>query len=386
MYSSQEQTIWSQLDAQLKVKQQHRRNMLVKEITSIMYLMGQDMVLDSNNPTNSNLYKLLELRTQGCPEMYQWLADRNYMSHDIINELINSVSHSVLSQIISPIRGEFYAILADETRDISNKEQLVVLFLWVDDSFVPHQDFVGLFDLPQADASTILTALNDVLVRCNILPSMCRGPAYDGAASISGHLNGVAASFKRDNPAAVYVHCLNLCLQETGKKFKVMRDALDFVLEVAHIVKQSPKQSHKFQVLKHEMAPGNSNLRTLCPTRWTVRTGAVKSGLDNYALLSTLMTEINEESYSDEAGGILAALDKFSTFYGLHLVLMCFSPTEQLSRTLQTVNISLQDAQKAVALTRNLIQGKRSDHVFEEFYQNVLKHSQGLTDAPVLPR
>ncbi|MEQ2312125.1 hypothetical protein AMECASPLE_027696 [Ameca splendens] len=74
---------------------------------------------------------------------------------------------------------------------------------------------------------------------------------------MSGHLNGVAASFKRDNPAAVYVHCLNLCLEETGEKCKVMRDALDFVQEVAHIVKQSPKQSHKFQVLKHEMAPGN---------------------------------------------------------------------------------------------------------------------------------
>ncbi|MEQ2246500.1 hypothetical protein ILYODFUR_039152 [Ilyodon furcidens] len=71
IYSSQEQTILSQLDAQLKVKPQHRCDMLVKEITSIMYLMGQDMALDSNNPTNSNLHKLLELHAQDCLEIYQ---------------------------------------------------------------------------------------------------------------------------------------------------------------------------------------------------------------------------------------------------------------------------------------------------------------------------
>uniref|UniRef100_A0A3Q2UA35 HAT C-terminal dimerisation domain-containing protein n=1 Tax=Fundulus heteroclitus TaxID=8078 RepID=A0A3Q2UA35_FUNHE len=86
------------------------------------------------------------------------------------------------------------------------------------------------------------------------------------------------------------------------------------------------------------------------------------------------------------ARGILAALNKFSTFFGLHLKLMCLSPTEQLSRSLQTVNISLQDAQKAVAVTRNFIQRKRSDHVFEEFYRKVMEDSQDLTDAPVLPR
>lgn len=46
------------------------------------------------------------------------------------------------------------------------------------------------------------------------------------------------------------------------------------------------------------MASGN-NLHMLWPTKWMVRTGAVKSVLDNYTVLSSLMTEINEESYGD---------------------------------------------------------------------------------------
>ena len=43
---------------------------------------------------------------------------------------------------------------------------------------------------------------------------------YDGAASMSGHINGVAAQIQRVEPGAVFVHCLahctNLCLQEVG--------------------------------------------------------------------------------------------------------------------------------------------------------------------------
>ena len=81
------------------------------------------------------------------------------------------------------------------------------LFYRVDNSYVPHKDLMGLFDFPQADALTILTALNYILIQCNVLPSMCRGQAYDGAASMSGHLLGLAARFKWDNPAAIYVHC-----------------------------------------------------------------------------------------------------------------------------------------------------------------------------------
>ena len=225
---------------------------------------------------------------------------------------------------------------------------------------------------------------------------MCRGQEYDGAASMSGHLNGLAGSFKWDNPKAIYVHsfphCLNICLQDTGKVCKVIRDALDFMQEVVHIVKQSPTQNYKFQVFKNVVAPGNNNLCTLSISSLdtgALDTGAVKSVIDNYAVLSSLMTEINEESYSDagrKARRILAVLDKFSTFFGLHLALTCFSTTEQLARTMQTVKISLQDAQKAMAFTRSFIQIKGSDHAFNEFYKKVVEDSQDLTDAPVLPR
>lgn len=124
----------------------------------------------------------------------------------------------------------------------------------MDDTYTVREDFIGLFDLPKTDAHTIFTVLNDILTRCNILPELCGGKVYDGAANMSGHLTGVAANFKARNPAAIFVHCmahcLNLCLQDAGKKCKEIREALDIVHDVTHLIKQSPKRNHAFQSLK----------------------------------------------------------------------------------------------------------------------------------------
>ncbi|XP_018118612.1 uncharacterized protein LOC108716737 [Xenopus laevis] len=154
-------------------------------------------------------------------------------------------------------------------------------------------------------------------------------------------------------------------------------------------IKQSPKRNHLFDSLRKELEPQNQNLRTLCPTRWTVRTGAVKSVIDNYNVLCTAMTHINENSHDEhgrKACGILAVLEKFSTFYGLSLAYLVFSVTEHLSKTLQTVNITIHEAQKAVKLTQGFFSRQRTHECFANFFNSVIEQSKDLTDEPVVPR
>ncbi|XP_065893694.1 zinc finger MYM-type protein 1-like, partial [Dysidea avara] len=51
----------------------------------------------------------------------------------------------VLSEISFNIQqSTFYSLMADETTDVGNKEQLVVVYRWIDDEFAVHEDFVGL--------------------------------------------------------------------------------------------------------------------------------------------------------------------------------------------------------------------------------------------------
>ncbi len=76
----------------------------------------------------------------------------------------------------------------------------------------------------------------------------------------------------------------------------------------------------------------------MCPTRWTVRTGAISAVLENYDTLVSTLDEIHatgHDEYAMKADGFVKQLQLFSTFLGLKLCMVIFAPTEQLSCTLQ---------------------------------------------------
>ena len=106
---------------------------------------------------------------------------------------------------------------------------------------------------------------------------------------MAGHLNGLASQIRREEPKALFVHCLahsvNLCLQDCAKSSRPVRDALALVKESYNLIQLSPKRLAWFNRLKDKLAPENPTLKLLCPTRWTVRSSAIDAVLKNYALL-----------------------------------------------------------------------------------------------------
>ena len=52
-------------------------------------------------------------------------------------------------------------------------------------------------------AKTILTETGNLTLDIN----NCRGQGYDGAASVSSHIDGLSAHILRINEKAVYTHC-----------------------------------------------------------------------------------------------------------------------------------------------------------------------------------
>ena len=97
--------------------------------------------------------------------------------------------------------------MVDECVDISNKEQLVLCFRYVDTEVVAHEDFIGLYKCPNITANTIATAIDDVLLRLNLSVSKCRGQCYDGGRNVAGSKNGVKEQILEKEPRALLVHC-----------------------------------------------------------------------------------------------------------------------------------------------------------------------------------
>ena len=192
--------------------------------------------------------------------------------------------------------------------------------------------------------------MKDCLLRLGIPISKCRGQAYDGARNFQGHVNGVGKRFQEDNPAAVPIHCLahciNLSLQEVAKTIKLVREGFNFAMDLIQLIKLSHKREAIFEIIQSQQeSPSTSGIHSLCPTRWTVRTGAMQAIINNYEVLQMTMETSSHgtDDCSRRAAGVLALMDKFSTYFGLKLSVFIFSIIEQLSTTLQGRNNNVGD-------------------------------------------
>ena len=386
--------VGSMLSEAHKKDQEMRRKMLLKQLSSLKYLLRQGLAIRGHDDKEGNLIQLLKLRAEDDSQLRTWLSDGKYLSPVIVNEQIKLMADSVLRGLLSEIRSApWFSLIADEASDVNYKEQLCVVIRWVDEEYEIYEDPIGLVQVPKTDANTLTCALKDVLVRCILPLSQCRGQAYDDASNMSGHLRGVAARIKSKQPAALHVHCLahclNLCLQDAARICSHVRDALELIIELVKLIKYSPKRSSLFQSLKSQVSPDTSDLRPLCPTRWTVRTAAIGAVLSNYSTLCTVLEEVNttgRDEYAMKAGGMLRMLEKFSTFFGLKLCFMVFSSTEQLSCTLQGKDTTIQEAKGAAMLAESHLRRQRDDDAFDKFYECVVSEAQDLTEEPVLPR
>ena len=182
--------------------------------------------------------------------------------------------------------------MVDETTDASNVEQVVISLRWVREKFEVVEELVGLYEVASTGTEMIYGVITNVFKRLNLAVSKVRGQCYDGAATMSGKNSGVATRLQRDEPRAVFTHCyghsLNLACCDTIKRCKLMRDALDTTHEITKLIKKSPAHDAIFKQLKEEMASNTPSIRVLCPTRLTVRAGALKSILDNFEVLLKL--------------------------------------------------------------------------------------------------
>ena len=111
-----------------------------------------------------------------------WVEANKYQSPEITSEII--MAHTALQSLLADINSRpWFSLMADETRDISNRQQLVVCLRWVSENYEVFEDMIGLVQLKNTTAECIHMSLKDCLLRLGISFEKCRGQAYDGASN-----------------------------------------------------------------------------------------------------------------------------------------------------------------------------------------------------------
>lgn len=219
------------------------------------------------------------------------------------NEFLQIMDLHVLRKAATNIGERKFIIMVDETTDASCTEHCVIVIRWVDSQLEFHEEFIGFYAIATANADTIVTIIKEALLRMHLTLQACRGECYDGAATMKGDRNGVAAQILPEEPRALYIHCyghaLNLACQDMAWEIKQVRDALDVVFKLSKLLKYSAKRTAEYQRLKQDIAPEQPGFCTLCPTRWTVRASSLTSVLRNYHVLQECLESFTNFAKSD---------------------------------------------------------------------------------------
>ena len=283
----------------LAAEKQENRAMLRIILQNTKYLARQGLPLRGHgDDTESNFQQLLKLRVEDVTTLADWRERKTnkYTSPEIQNEMIQIMALNILRKISANIRNSsYFIIMADEAIDASNKEQFVICLRSVDDDFEVHEEFIGLYEIDNLTANTLVAAIKDTLLRMNLNLSRCRGQCYDGAGNMSGAKHGTSTQILKEEERALYTHCyghaLNLAVGDSIRKSSIMSDALGNCQEISDLLKYSPKRDALFRKIEAEIAPESIGFYILCPTRWTVRGNCLQSIYENYEVLRTLWDE-----------------------------------------------------------------------------------------------
>ena len=125
----------------------------------------------------------MELRSEDCFELRDWLTRyNNWLSHDIIDEMLELLANTIIRKQLELIKECLhYALLLDETSDMSRTEQVSICIRIVPDIFNVKEIFLGFYATSNTKSETLFKIVEDLLMRCGLKFENLRGQCYDGA-------------------------------------------------------------------------------------------------------------------------------------------------------------------------------------------------------------
>ena len=278
------------IDSQYAIEVKANRSYLTHIIRIIHFLAKQGLAFrghdenkeKENSKNMGNFLELLDFHSEILPDLHRNAKSKiaKYTSATIQNEVIHLIAKQLKNGLLP---SSYYAVICDETMDLSRKEMLALCLRKVDDTLRVHEKFFGFHRLVFHRLALVL--------ELNLDLQQMVGQSYDGAATMSGKKTGVAKRFIDQVPYAVFIHCyahkLNLALQDATAKLKSVSDVLLIIQNVSVFVERSAKRHALFEHI--QCAEKKRTLQNFCSTRWASRYLALNAFVKMYKYLLTFL-------------------------------------------------------------------------------------------------
>ena len=185
---------------------------------------GHDETPESKN--GGNFLELRKLLAEFNPEIAEAIRDakynEKYIAPKIQQEILGIYAFKVRKHIREEIGDSKFSILVDETCDVAKREQMAIVFRFVDKDGILQERFFDLIHVTSTKAATLKEVLSSVSSKNAFDVQNLSGQGYDGASNMRREFNGLQALFLRECPYAYYVHCyahrLQLALVAASKE------------------------------------------------------------------------------------------------------------------------------------------------------------------------
>ncbi|XP_012851433.1 PREDICTED: zinc finger MYM-type protein 1-like [Erythranthe guttata] len=303
---------------------------------------------------------------------------------NIQNQIISSFAHFVLKAILCDIGDDFFALLVDEARDVSIKEQMAVALRYVNGEGKIIERFIGVVHVPNTTARCLKVSLESLLTTFGLSLSRVRGQGYDGASNMQGEFNGLKSLILKENRSAFYVHCfahqLQLALVQITKKNKQLCEFFGSLAMLANIIGGSCKRQEllrekQFEKLCEKISFDNfvtgsglnqeATLKRPGDTRWNSYYFTILSMIKLFSsvvdVLEYLANNGDDVAHCGQATILLRNIECFEFTFVLHLMRSVLGITNDLSQALQKKDQDLANAMKLVTFAKDRLQELRED-------------------------
>ena len=120
------------LSTKVVADKEKNQTYFLKVLSTIRFLAHQGLPLRGDNEIESNFIQLMLLLGEDFEGIGEFLEKRQlkYTSNEIQNEILSLMSQSILHDIVKKNHSAVYfSIMVDETTDMANKEQVVMVLV-----------------------------------------------------------------------------------------------------------------------------------------------------------------------------------------------------------------------------------------------------------------
>ncbi|XP_075076991.1 uncharacterized protein LOC142163716 [Nicotiana tabacum] len=261
-----------------------------------------------------------------------------------------------IKAIIKELNGDCFALLVDESFDVSRKEQMAIVLRYVDRMRFVVERLIDIVHVKDTCASSLKEAIVDLLAKHSLSLSYVRGQYYDGANNMQGELIGLKMLIKQESRSAHSIHCFAHQLQLSLLTQRI-EEALDMSeLKTGRGLNQELGLSRAFD------------------TRWGSHYKSFKNFILMFgSILHVLEALVVDARLMDErakAMGYLRACQTFEVAFMLHLMTDVLAITNELNEFLQKKEQDITNAMLLIEVAKRRLQ--KFNGRFDEVTTNLL--------------